>query len=142
MAPVRCLQEVFQCLKQGDIEKSKQLFSKLSCELHSNEFKFFDLRSLISRGLCRCFAAEWCVPKTLKGDLVPLRYVKKKNYLLLLNIVLLCFLLLPFFNSCVYYLRKKVCYQSKQIVIDFVVFSCGFFLSLDYIFFFNEYKHV
>ena len=41
MTQVGRIEEVPTFLQQDDIEKSRQLFSKLSCELHSREFKFF-----------------------------------------------------------------------------------------------------
>ena len=73
MTHVRCIEEVYACLQQDDIEKSKQLFSKLSCELHSREFKFLGFHELISKGLCRCHAVEWCVPESMKGQFAPIR---------------------------------------------------------------------
>ena len=73
MAKVGCLQEVSLCLQQENSENISKIFSNLTYELHSKQFKFLDLAELLNKGVCRCYAVEWCVPKVLRGDFVRLR---------------------------------------------------------------------
>ena len=68
-----CIEEVYVCLQQNDIENSKQLFSKQSFELHSCKFKFLGFQELMSKGLCRCHAVDWCAPESMKGQFAPIR---------------------------------------------------------------------
>ena len=53
MAKVGCLQEVSLCLQQENSENISKIFSNLTYELHSKQFKFLDLAELLNKGVCR-----------------------------------------------------------------------------------------
>jgi len=68
------LEEVSRALSDQNLEKLEILYEDLTFELRCNKFCSFDFYTLLKKNVCRCFEAEWCLPKTiLRGDYVPIR---------------------------------------------------------------------
>ena len=80
------LEEGFRALKSESLDVIKLLFDRLQFEVFNGDFVF--LRNgehfqflTEKKGLSRCFEVDWCIPKSLEKDYIPLRLVNCYSYI-------------------------------------------------------------
>ena len=74
------LEEGHRVLKSGDLNVIKLLLERLQSEVFSGDYVFLKNEKHFEflsgkKGLSRCFEVEWCLPKLLEKDYIPIRLV-------------------------------------------------------------------